>query len=174
MTPPANDKKMKVRVEGKTLILERVFDAPRTLTFQAFSTEEHLKNWFGPKSWPITVSSLDFRPGGSWHFCMKCDDESQEYYGQESWSKVTYQEIVEPERIVYVDAFSDPEGNVVEGMPQSRVAMSFYEQDGKTRLVCETTYATAEDVQKVLDMGMIQGIESTWDNLEEFLLKAQG
>ena len=172
MTSPANGKKMKVRVEGNTLILERVFDAPRTLTFQAFSTEQHLKNWFGPKGWPITASTLDFRPGGSWHFCMKCQDGS-EYHGQESWTKINYQEIVEPERIVYVDGFSDPEGNVVEGMPQSRVTMSFFEQDGQTRLVCETAYSKAEDVQKVLDMGMLEGIESTWDNLEEFLRNAQ-
>lgn len=161
--------KMISKVEDHVLVLERVFDAPRELVFKAFSEAEHLKRWFGPKGWPLTVSNIDFRPGGVWHFCMKCTDESQEYYGQESWGKAVYHEIVEPERIVYVDSFSDAEGNIVEGMPETLVTMTFVEHEGKTKLISHAQYASADALKTVMDMGMLEGIASTWDNLEEFL-----
>ncbi|WP_372814259.1 MULTISPECIES: SRPBCC domain-containing protein [Paenibacillus] len=157
------------KVEDHVLVLERVFDAPRELVFKAFSEAEHLKRWFGPKGWPLTVCNIDFRPGGVWHFCMKCTDESQEYYGQESWGKAVYHEIVEPERIVYVDSFSDAEGNIVEGMPETLVTMTFVEHEGKTKLISHAQYASADALKTVMDMGMLEGIASTWDNLEEFL-----
>ncbi|MED4601387.1 SRPBCC domain-containing protein [Paenibacillus validus] len=161
--------KMISKVEDHVLVLERVFDAPRELVFKAFSEAEHLKRWFGPKGWPLTVCNIDFRPGGVWHFCMKCTDESQEYYGQESWGKAVYHEIVEPERIVYVDSFSDAEGNIVEGMPETLVTMTFVEHEGKTKLISHAQYASADALKTVMDMGMLEGIASTWDNLEEFL-----
>jgi uncharacterized protein YndB with AHSA1/START domain len=170
MTTNNSAKRMITRVEKeRELILERIFDAPRELVFQAFSKTEHLKRWFGPKGWSLPVSNIDFRPGGVWHFCMKCTDESQEYFGQESWGKAVYHEIVEPERIVYTDAFSDAEGNIIEGMPQTLITMTFVEHEGKTKLISHALYASAEALQTVLDMGMIVGITQTWDNLEAFL-----
>jgi uncharacterized protein YndB with AHSA1/START domain len=161
--------KMTSKVEDKVLILERIFDAPRELVFKAFSDNEHLKRWFGPKGWSLPISNIDFRPGGVWHYCMKCTDESQEYFGQESWGRTVFHEIVEPERIVYVDSFSDAEGNIVEGMPETLVTNTFVEHEGKTKLISHAKYASAEALKTVLDMGMIVGITQTWDNLEKFL-----
>jgi uncharacterized protein YndB with AHSA1/START domain len=170
MTTNNSANRMITRVEKeRELILERIFDAPRELVFQAFSKTEHLKRWFGPKGWSLPVSNIDFRPGGVWHFCMKCTDESQEYFGQESWGKAVYHEIIEPERIVYTDAFSDAEGNIIEGMPQTLITMTFVEHEGKTKLISHALYASAEALQTVLDMGLLVGITQTWDNLEAFL-----
>jgi uncharacterized protein YndB with AHSA1/START domain len=161
--------KMISRVEERELILERIFDAPRTIVFQAFSKAEHLKRWWGPKGWTLSVCNIDFRPGGVWHFCMKCIDESQEYYGHESWGKAVYSEIVEPERIVYIDSFSDAEGNIVEGMPEAKITMTFVEHEGKTKLISRAQYASDEALKTVMDMGMLQGITEVWDNLDELL-----
>ncbi|OXM85603.1 SRPBCC domain-containing protein [Paenibacillus rigui] len=161
---------MLTRVEGNELILERVFDAPRELVFQAFSEAEHLKHWWGPRGWTLTVCNVDFRPGGIWHYCMKCIDENQgSFFGFESWGKAVYEEIIEGEKIVYVDFFSDAEGNQVEGMPSSHITMTFIEQDGKTKLVSRAQYASAEALKSVMEMGMEQGIKETWDRLAEHL-----
>jgi uncharacterized protein YndB with AHSA1/START domain len=161
--------KMISRVEDRELILERTFDAPRDLVFKAFSEAEHLKRWFGPKSWPLSVCNIDFRPGGVWHYCMKCIDESQEHYGQEAWGKAVFREIVEPERIVYVDSFSDAEGDIDKELPESLVTLTFVEQEGKTKLINQTQFASVEALKTVMDMGHLQGMAETWDNLEEFL-----
>ncbi|ALS28129.1 ATPase [Paenibacillus sp. 32O-W] len=165
--------KLVSKVEGRELVLERVFDAPRELVFEAFAKAEHLMRWFGTKGWPLTVCNIDFRPGGIWHYCMKCVDESQEYFGQESWGRAVFNEIVEPERIVYTDAFSDAEGNVNENMPVARVTLDFVKHDGKTKLISRTQYATEEGLKAVLDMGVIQGINETWNSLADFLADLQ-
>jgi uncharacterized protein YndB with AHSA1/START domain len=166
--------KMISKVEGQELILERVFDAPRKLVFKAFSEAEHLKHWWGPRGWTLTVCNVDFRPGGIWHYCMKCIDENQkDFYGFESWGKAVYGEIVEAEKIVYMDYFSDAEGNEAEGMPSTQITMTFVEHEGKTKLVSRAQYASAEALKTVLDMGMEQGITETWDRLADHLQSIQ-
>ncbi|UUZ81711.1 SRPBCC domain-containing protein [Paenibacillus sp. P26] len=166
--------KMLTKVEGRELILERVFDAPRELVFKAFSEAEHLKHWWGPRGWTLTVCNVDFRPGGVWHYCMKCIDEKQgDFYGFESWGKAVYREIEAPEKIAYVDYFSDAEGNVAEGMPSSDITMTFEEYEGKTKLVSRALYASEEALKTVMEMGMEQGITETWDRLEEHVQSLQ-
>ncbi len=158
------------KVVGNELILERVFNAPRELVFKVFSEAEHLKQWWGPRGWTLTVCNVDFRVGGIWHYCMKCIDESQgDFFGFESWGKGVYQEIVEAEKIVYVDYFSDAEGNEAEGMPSTQCTLTFVEDEGKTKLINRAIYAPEEALKTVLDMGMEQGITETWDRLEEHL-----
>lgn len=153
------------------LVLERVFNAPRELVFRAFSEAEHLKHWWGPKGWEIPFCTVDFRPGGVWHYCMKCVDENQgKFYGMESWGKAIYEEIVTSEKIVYTDYFSDAEGTENLEMPSTLVSLTFIDEEGgKTKLVNRGQYASAEGLQTVMDMGMLQGITETWDRLSELL-----
>jgi uncharacterized protein YndB with AHSA1/START domain len=89
----------------REFVMERTFDAPRKLVFEAFSDCKHLTHWWGPKDWTLPVCKIDFRPGGVWHYCMRGPE------GDESWGKAIYREIVEPERIVYLDTFADEAGN---------------------------------------------------------------
>ncbi len=166
-----SDNAMVSRVEDdRVLVLERVFDAPRDLVFKMFQEPEHLKRWWGPRGWELPVCSVDFRPGGVWHYCMKCVDQNQgEFYGMESWGKGVYKEIVEPETIVYSDYFSDAEGNTNETMPSTGIKLEFIDLGGRTKLVNRAEYVSAEDLKTVMDMGMLQGITETWDRLEERL-----
>jgi uncharacterized protein YndB with AHSA1/START domain len=162
--------KMLTKVEGNELILERVFDAPRELVFKAFSDAEHLKHWWGPRGWTLTVCNVDFRPGGIWHYCMKCMDKNQgDFYGMESWGKGVYREIVAAEKIEYTDYFSDAEGNEAEGMPATDVTLTFLEHEGRTKLINRARYASPEALKQVMDMGMEQGITETYDRLDEHL-----
>ncbi len=147
----------------RTLVMSRVFDAPRALVFAAFTKPEHLTHWWGPKGWTLPFCTVDFRPGGVWHYCMRGPD------GEESWGRAVYREIVVPERIVSVDAFSDAEGNVVAGMPEMVITLTFEEHEGKTTLTNRVQFTTAADVESALAMGMVQGLTETWDRLEAYL-----
>lgn len=162
---------MASRVENdNVLVLERVFDAPRELVFEMFKNPEHLKRWWGPRGWELPVCNVDFRPGGVWHYCMKCVDPNQgDFFGMESWGKAVYKEIVEPEKVSYVDYFSDAEGNENPDMPSTEASLEFIDLGGKTKLVNRATYVSAEALKTVMDMGMLQGITETWDRLEERL-----
>ncbi|MGW6191076.1 SRPBCC family protein [Bacillus cereus] len=159
------------RVENdRVLVLERVFDAPRDLVFSMFKEAEHLKQWWGPRGWEIPACTVDFRPGGVWHYCMKCVDQNLgQFFGMESWGKGVYKEIIEPEKIVYTDYFSDAEGNVNDSMPSTEMTLEFIDLGGKTKLINRAEYVNKEALKTVMDMGMLQGITETWDRLNERL-----
>jgi uncharacterized protein YndB with AHSA1/START domain len=159
------------RVENdRVLVLERIFDAPRDLVFKMFKEPEHLKRWWGPRGWEIPVCTVDFRPGGVWHYCMKCVDQNQgQFFGMESWGKGVYKEIIEPEKIVYTDYFSDAEGNLNDSMPSTKITLEFIDLGGKTKLINRAEYVSAESLKNVMDMGMLQGITETWDRLNELV-----
>ena len=159
-----SNNKLQVETRGGQLILTREFDAPRRKVFQAHTDCKHLKNWWGPRTWPVTYCKMDFRVGGKWHYCMTGPD------GTQSWGLAIYKEIVEPERIVYEDHFADKDGNPNKELPSTVARTEFLEKDGKTVLRSIANYATAEDLQKVLDMGMVGGVTETFDRLEEYLL----
>ena len=147
----------------REFVMERVFDAPRELVWQAWTKPEHLVHWWGPKGWTLPVCKVDFRPGGVWHYCMRGPE------GEESWGKAIYREIVEPERIVYLDTFSNEAGNPVEGMPEIIITVTFEDLDGKTKLATHAQFASAADLESVLAMGMVEGLTQTWDRLEAYL-----
>jgi uncharacterized protein YndB with AHSA1/START domain len=154
---------MQVQTGERDLVMTRVFDAPRDVVFRAFSTSEALARWWGPKGWTLAVSNLEFRSGGTWHYCMRGPN------GEESWGLSRYSEIVDGERIVYTDAFSNAEGKVAEGMPQMQITVEFADEDGETRVTSRTEFASAAELQQVLDMGVVQGATETWDRLAAYL-----
>ncbi|WP_397538217.1 SRPBCC domain-containing protein [Rummeliibacillus pycnus] len=166
-----SNNEMLSRVENdRVLVLERVFDAPRELVFKMFKEPEHLKRWWGPRGWEIPVCTIDFRPEGIWHYCMKCVDQNLgEFFGMESWGKGVYKEIIEPEKIVYTDYFSDAEGNSNDSMPSTEITLEFIDMGGKTKLINRAEYVSEEALKTVMDMGMLQGISETWDRLNELV-----
>jgi uncharacterized protein YndB with AHSA1/START domain len=146
--------------------MERVFNAPRDLVFRAWSDPEILKEWWGPKGWTLPVCKVDFRPGGVWHYCMEGPG------GEKSWGKGIYSEIVPPEKIVYTDVFSDEDGNTAPGMPQMKISIDFVAEGGKTRVVSRTDFASKDELDSLVKMGMLEGAGETWDRLDEYLSRA--
>lgn len=150
----------------REFVMERIFDAPRELVFKAFSECKHLTHWWGPKGWTLPVCQMDFRPGGIWFYCMRG------LAGEDACGKATYREIVEPERIVYTDAFADTAGNILEEMPEIVVTLTFAEHGGKTKLINQAQFASGADKEATLAMGMVEGLTETLDRLEAYLAQA--
>ena len=48
----------------REVVLTRVFDAPRVLVFEALTTPELLRRWYGPSDWTLVVCEIDLRIGG--------------------------------------------------------------------------------------------------------------
>lgn len=159
------------RVENeRTLVLERIFDAPQKILFNVYSDAEHLKNWWGPQGWEVPYCKVDFKPGGVWHYCMKCMDKNQgDYYGMESWGKAIYKNIASPSKIEYTDYFSDKDANINKDLPSTDSVIEFIPMGEKTKMITHATYATPEGLKTVMDMGMMEGISQTWDRLDKHL-----
>lgn len=141
----------------------QVLDAPRELLFKVFSESEHVKQWWGPEGWAMPICTIDFRPGGVWHYCIRNAE------GEEHWAKAKYHEIVPPERIVFTDNLVDVQGNPIEGLPPKRVTVTFDGIDGKTRLRVHVQLESAADRQKLVDMGFARHFPETLHHLEQHL-----
>ena len=87
-------------------VISRVFDAPRERVWKAWTEAERLKQWWGPKGFKVTHCTVDLRPGGIMHYCLRSPD------GQDVWGKFVYREIVKPEKLVFVVSFSDEKGGI--------------------------------------------------------------
>ena len=81
--------------DPRSIIGTRLFDAPRDLVFSVWTDPKHLAQWWGPYGFTTTTSSFDMRPGGVWRFVMHGPD------GTDYENRITYDEIVRPERLVY-------------------------------------------------------------------------
>ena len=135
--------------------------------FDAFSDADQLEKWWGPVGWQTKTLSMAFKPGGAWHYSMECIDQNQgDFFGEIHWSKSVFQEIQRPDKIVYTDAFTDEDGNYLDGMPGKSVTITFEEIDGETLLTLRTQFTSS---QALADSGFALGMESSLNRLEELL-----
>lgn len=157
-------------LEAKTLTIERVFKAPKAKLWRAYADRDWFARWWGPEGWETRVKEFEFRPGGRAHYGMKCIDRSQgEWYGQESWGLMTYDAINEPDGFSYKDYFADAEGNIQDGMPVTTIEIELVEHDARTTVITRCHGESAEDIEKLVAMGMIEGYSSSCRKLEKLV-----
>ncbi|MEO7412059.1 MAG: SRPBCC domain-containing protein [Opitutaceae bacterium] len=110
--------------------LTRVFDAPRSLVFAAWTQPEHLKRWSAPQGFTIPVSKGDLRPGGQWRACMVSEQTGK------LWLSGVYREIVPNKLLVFTHAW-ESEGGTRE--TETLVTVRFSDVGKKTKMVMEQT-----------------------------------
>jgi uncharacterized protein YndB with AHSA1/START domain len=158
-------------------VISREFTSPRELVWKAWTERERLLQWFGPKGSKIDTATLDFRPGGIFHYSMRTPD------GKRMWGKFTYLELATPERILLISSFSDENGGITRhpfsaGWPLEMLTeTTFTERGGKTTVTIKWLpfNATAEERQtfNAARGGMSQGWSGTFEQLDEYLTKNQ-
>lgn len=157
-------------LENKTLIIEYVASAPKEKVWRAYAEKELFEKWWGPEGWETTTKEFDFRQGGRVHYCMKCVDESQgEWFNQESWGLVELTEVDAPNSFVGMDYFSDETGVKNSEMPGQTMAVELIEEDGKTHIVSRSVTDTAEQLEQLVAMGMVEGFKSQLNKLDALL-----
>lgn len=169
---------MTTSTADREIVVSRDFDAPRELVFKAWTEPKRLKEWWGPKGFPMLSLKLDLRPGGVLHYCMRAPN------GSEMWGKFVYREIAAPERIVFVNSFSDENGNLTRH-PMSPTwplevlnTLTLTEREGKTTLRLQGHPIKATEEERTTFDGahksMQQGFGGTFDQLAAYLAKALG
>ena len=158
---------------GRQFVITRDFDAPRELVWKAWTEPERMAQWWGPKGFTMLTSKMDLRLGGIYQYGMRSPE------GFEMWGKFTYREIVAPERLVFVDSFSDEEGGVTRH-PLSPTwplevlnTLTLTEHDGVTTLTLQVGPVNATDEERLtFEAGfesMQKGFTGTLDQLSEYL-----
>jgi uncharacterized protein YndB with AHSA1/START domain len=142
----------------REIVITRLFDAPRSLVFAAWTDPNHVGHWWGPTGFTITVNEMDVRPGGVWRFVMHGPD------GLNYQNRIVYVEIMQPERLVYTHGSGD-----ANDPNQFEVTVTFAEQDGKTVLTMRMLFATTGARAHVMALGAIEGSNQTLARLAEYL-----
>lgn len=143
-------------VADREMMISRDFDAPAHLLFTAYSTPEHLTQWFGPKGWPLTLCEVDFRVGGRFRFAMTGPTGTQNTpFGG------TYLEIILNRRIVFDNTFESP------GAETMIMTVTFDENGDRTTLTIRTLFASVAMKNAHLGAGFVVGTGSGLDQLAD-------
>lgn len=105
------------------LVITRLFDAPRSLVFKAWTEPEHLVRWLGPKDFTASAVRLDVRPGGAWSAVITSPEGKS--YGMAG----VYQEVAPPERLVFTFAWEEDEAE------EMLITLTFAERGGRTEMI---------------------------------------
>ena len=141
------------------IAMTRVFDAPRSLVFDAWTKPALLKCWLGVRGgWTFVVCEVDLKVGGTYRFVWRGPD------GTEMGMGGVYREIVRPERLVATEKFDEAwyEGEALD-------TTVFVERDGKTTATTTVLYASREVRDAVLKSPMERGVAESYDKLAEVL-----
>ena len=163
-----------MNVNLKPFVISRVFDAPRERVWAAWTEVEHLRQWFNPQGFTVIAAKMDFRVGGTYHYGLRMPN------GQEMWGRSVYRQIKKPERLVWVNSFSDKDGGLgVHPMnpnwPREMLTTLTLEAQGvKTKVTIEwmPLDSSSEIERKTFDEGrqsMTMGWTGTLDHLTAHL-----
>jgi uncharacterized protein YndB with AHSA1/START domain len=164
------------RVTGSvTFEMTRVFTANRARMWQAWSTADQLRTWWGPKGCTIEVARFEFRPGGFFHYAMQ-------FAGAATlWGRFNYREIVPRERLVWLNSFANENCGIARA-PFSEFCpleiencVTFTEHAGATTVSLRATpFGAVAEERKFFDdlrPSLEQGYGGTLDQLADSLVQ---
>lgn len=160
----------------KPFEITRIFDAPRDRVWQCWTEAERLKKWWGPKGFTVKHCKLDLRPGGIGHYCLRGPD------GKDMWGKFVYREIVKPEKLVWINSFSDEKGGttvhpMMPGWPREMLTtVSFEALGNRTKVTVQwlPVDGSTELERKTFEEGrgsMNMGWSGTFEQFAGYLAK---
>lgn len=147
-----------------TLTIRREFLADRQLVWDCYTKSELLDQWFAPDPLTAKTKSMDFREGGHWHYAMVTPD------GMEYWGYTAFLKIKPIDYYTALDAFSNAEGEINMDLPRAEWLVTFADKEGNALVETIITYKSLSDLEKVVQMGMEQGMTATLKKLDELLL----
>jgi uncharacterized protein YndB with AHSA1/START domain len=141
----------------REVAMTRVFDAPRELVFEAWTSPEHVPHWLlGPEGWEMPVCEIDLRPGGSWRYVWRKAD------GTEMEMEGDFNEVAPPERIVNTERWGGD-------WPETVNTVTFTEENGRTTVTITVLYPSQEARDAAIGTGMVDGASESFARLDERL-----
>ena len=152
MTNPTKNRTTLERKSDRELVVTRTFNAPARIVFEAWSKAELFKQWWVPKSMPLTLRSceMDVRTGGKYRLNF---GDGMDFFGR-------YIEVTPPSRIVWTNEEGGENGSVT--------TVTFEEQDGQTLLVMSELYPSKEALDAA-GTGAADATHETFAQLDELL-----
>jgi uncharacterized protein YndB with AHSA1/START domain len=146
----------------RTIVLKRVFDAPRALIWKMWTDPVHLAQWFGPAIFTNHKVKVDLRVGGALELTMRGPD------GAEHPMKCEFREIVTGRKLAFINnAYDESDNKLIDGF----TTVTFEDQGAKTKLTLEMTAKGVAEVTKFMLGGMAEGWIQSFDKMASCLLR---
>ncbi len=152
-----------------TMTLDAEFDATPERVWQLWSDPRQLERWWGPPTYPATVTAHDFRPGGrvEYHMTGPTGDQPRAY-----WEIL---EIEAPHRLVVRDGFANADGTPNSDMPLNEFVVTITQLGGgRTSMSIATVFPDTAAMEQLIAMGMEVGITQAVGQIDAILAEAAG
>jgi len=145
----------KTNTSDREVIITRLLQAPVEWVWKVWTEPEHIKNWWGPKGFTLTITKMDIKPGGEWHLVMHGPD------GPDYKNKSIFKVIIKHKKIVY---------HHVSG-PKFLATIEFESRGRTTFLRWHMLFETREEFIRTVktfkaDEGLSQNVEKLMAYLE--------
>lgn len=150
-------------LDDLTLTITASFAAPVERIWQVYADARQLERVWGPPTYPATFVDHQLAPGTRSTYYMT-GPEGEKHAGV--WDIIA---VNDQKSFSFEDAFSDTEFNVNPDLPVSTNVFNFSEVNGETEAVYVSTYASAEALQQVLDMGAVEGATAAINQIDELI-----
>ena len=154
---PMNDRATAERTSERELTVTRTINGSARNVFEAWTDADLLKQWWAPKSFPITLLSCETDPrvGGRYRLVFGYEGSTMEFFGR-------YLEVSPPTRLVWTND---------EGDDEPVTTVTFEEEGGKTRVVVRELYPSKEALDAAIESGSsgMSGLPEQLAQLAEFL-----
>ena len=172
----APDRSIAPSATERELTITRVFHAPRSLVWRAWTDPQHMVRWWGPHECTNPVCEMDVRPGGRWSILMRMPD------GMDYPLKGVFHEVEPRERLVLTMNVKDHPTewhaalNEIRGRTPTAEEMeilttvTFSEHEGATTVHITQRFASSGERDVHVKLGVRKGWGQSLDKLEELLL----
>ncbi len=150
-------------IDALSLTITARFAAPVERVWQIYADPRQLERVWGPPTYPATFVEHSLTVGGRMRYYMT-SPEGEKYGG---WWQVTA--VDEPTSFAFDDGFADQDLEPNPELPVSHNVYRFEETEGETKATYVATFETAEGLQQVLDMGMVEGATLAINQIDEVL-----
>ncbi|MFK5632963.1 MULTISPECIES: SRPBCC domain-containing protein [unclassified Ornithinimicrobium] len=150
-------------LDARTITIVADFAEPVERVFEVYADPRQLERVWGPPDYPATVVDHELAPGGRVTYYMT-GPEGEKFCGY--WRVET---VDRPSGFTFLDGFADEDFTPSPDLPESHNAFAFTEHDGGTRATYVSTYASAEALQQVLAMGVLEGASGAINQIDDLL-----
>jgi uncharacterized protein YndB with AHSA1/START domain len=149
--------------EALTMTITAEFDAPVERVWQLWADPRQLERWWGPPTYPATVVDHDLRPGGRINYFMTTPEGDT----PRGWWRIL--SVDEPRRLEFEDGFADDSGEPSPDAPTVTIRVALDDTPGGTRMTIESAFPSAEAMEKMIAMGMDEGMTAAVGQIDELL-----
>ena len=150
--------------ETTSMTVTTAFDAPIERIWQLWEDPRQLERWWGPPTYPATFVEHDLRAGGRMSFYMTGPGGER----PQGWWLVT--SVDAPYRIVFESGFADANGVEDPTLPSMDLRITLRERDsGGTEMTIEIVFASLEEMETIMSMGMEEGMTSAASQMDAIL-----